>query len=241
MNRRLPLLGLLLLVLPALAWAAPPAPCLADGGLDYYRRRASDFVQRNPGVAPPDYYLDYGDAYIRRFTYETRPLLSPAGQRWLDAARVKLQQAIEARRAADPDTFARLELDPPAFRSFAYETHAPAYETGLSELPLRDLILIGTTPDIQDTLGPDGLQQLLRVVQGLGKTCSSQGLSSCLVERVMTEKRELRRLLRDRLGVPPTVAAGRFIWRRFADSVKRALGLGPPRPGVLGALPPLTP
>ena len=231
-------LWLAFLLLPALAGAEPlPGACTPDGGLDYYRCRADDFSARHPSLEPPDYYLAYGDVYIRRFTHETRPLLSPQGKRWLDAARRKLQVALEARRELDPAAFARLELDPAAFRSFAYATHAPAYETGLSELPLRDLILIGTTPDIQDTLGRDGRRQLVKVIRGLVGACGSQGLAACAVERVLIEHRELRRVLRDRLGIPATVGATGFLWRRFVGSVKRALGIERPKtPGLIGGL-----
>ena len=30
------------------------------GTPDYYQQRYDDFVSRNPGVDPPDYYLEYG-------------------------------------------------------------------------------------------------------------------------------------------------------------------------------------
>ncbi|MEZ6188773.1 MAG: hypothetical protein R3F62_27695 [Planctomycetota bacterium] len=225
------------LCLPLAAWAAPPAAVVPDGSLDYYRARAADFLQRNPGANPPDYYLDFGDVYVRRFTFETRPLLSPAGQRWMDDARVKLQEAIEARRSADPDGFARLELESKAFRRFAYATHAPAYASGLDRLPLRDLILIGTTPDAQDTLSREGLEQLAHVISGLGRSCRAQGLSSCVVQRVLVEREDLRRRLRDRLGIPSAVGTARFLWHRFADSVARTLGLDPHRdPALIDAL-----
>jgi hypothetical protein len=214
---------LLSLLLTALASAAPPAPCTADGDLDYYRCRAADFSQRNPGLDPPDYYLEYGDVYVRRFTEETRPLLSPAGQAWLEGTRERLQRAMESRREQDPVAYARLERDPAAFRAFAYETHPPSYEAGLDRLPLRDLVLIVTTPDAQDVLGRDGAAQVTRVIMGLGDACREQGLGACSVERLLIEARERRRLWRDRWGLRPTFGVARFLARRIAASVTRAL------------------
>jgi hypothetical protein len=212
------------LLLAPLASASPPASCTADGDLDYYRCRAADFSRRNPDLAPPDYYLEYGDVYVRRFTDETRPLLSPDGQAWLDGTRTRLQRAMESRRAADPVGYAQLERDPTAFRTFAFETHPPAYETGLAGLPLRDLVLIVTTPDVQDVLGVDGAAQVTRVIRGLGDACREQGLGACSVERLLIEARERRRLWRDRWGLRPTFRVTRFLARRIAGSVLRALG-----------------
>ena len=38
------------------------------GDVTYYRARNDDFIRRNPGRTPPDYYLEYGDKYAHRFT-----------------------------------------------------------------------------------------------------------------------------------------------------------------------------
>ncbi len=131
------------------------------GTLDYYRNRRDDFVRRNPGVEPPDYYMDYGDKYARRFSEELYPNLSERGQEWLVDARRGLQERMEARRREDPAAFAELERNPEAFRRFAYDTHPDAYmEAGLSRLPPSDLAQIPVTPDRRDLLSPDGLRQV---------------------------------------------------------------------------------
>lgn len=132
------------------------------GSLDYYRMRADDFRERNPDMEPPDYYMNYGDKYARRFTEELSPNLSERGQQWLVDARANLQEAMEARRAEDPAAFAELERDPEAFRRFAYDTHPTAYrDAGLAELRPSDLVQIPLTPDRQDLVSGPGLRQVV--------------------------------------------------------------------------------
>ncbi len=215
-----------------------PAPCPAVGGLDHYRCRARDAVRRRPGAAPPSYYLAYGDRYARRFTEETRPLLSPAGRRWLDRTRRRLQEAIEARRASDPAGFAALEVDAERFADFAYATHPAAYlEAGLAGLPARDLVLIATTPDVQDLLTSRGLAQVGAVLHGLLRTCRAEGAAGCAMDRALREARERRRLLADGLGLRPAGLVGRFLARRAVGSALRALGLErPAAEGLRGAV-----
>ena len=38
------------------------------GSESYYRRRHDDFVARNPWQPAPDYYLEYGDKYVHKFS-----------------------------------------------------------------------------------------------------------------------------------------------------------------------------
>lgn len=134
------------------------------GSLDYYRDRAEDFRRRNPGMEPPDYYMDYGDKYARRFTNELAPKLSPEGQQWLATARRNLQVAIENRRQQDPAAFAELERNPDAFRAFAYATHADAYlDAGLRNLSPIEMAQVGLTPDAKDLLTRDGVSQVWEV------------------------------------------------------------------------------
>jgi phospholipase/lecithinase/hemolysin len=147
-----------------------PAPIPANGSIDYYRQRYEDFVRRNPGITPPDYYLDYGDKYVNRFTYELRPTLSPEGQMWLDQARENLQKIIEQERASNPDRFAQLERNTDAFRDFAYNSHVNAYwDAGLKNLSITDLIKIGLTPDFDDLRTEEGLKQVQDIAQLLAE------------------------------------------------------------------------
>ncbi|MBN1204033.1 MAG: hypothetical protein JXB05_03805 [Myxococcaceae bacterium] len=132
---------------------------------DYYRQRYDDFVRRNPGMTPPDYYLNYGNKYLEKFSALGPKDLSPAGLAWRDRTLKALQDAIEMKRAEDPVAFAQLERDPEAFKKFAYDTHADAYvNSGLFNLPAQDLVKIGTTPELRDLLGKDGVRQIVDVI-----------------------------------------------------------------------------
>lgn len=151
---------------------AVPAPAMIPplGRLDFYRRRHEDFVARHPELPPPSYYLDYGDKYIRRFTEVLNPTLTPAGQAWLAQARLNLQVAIATELARDPAAFDQLEQDDPAFKDFAYATHSKAYlDAGMAELPLKDLIKIGMTPDVSDLFTRAGLEQVVEVAAGIAR------------------------------------------------------------------------
>lgn len=141
-----------------------PAP-VQVGTADYYQQRYNDFVARNPGVDPPDYYLEYGQKYADRFSSLDGRDLSSEGLQWRDNTLVALQQAIEDLRISDPEAFAELERDPEAFRSFAFGSHPAAYvESGLYDLPAQDLLVIAATPDIGDVLSGEGIDQSLITV-----------------------------------------------------------------------------
>lgn len=230
--------ALLCLAPPALAQPlAPELPeaCPAGGELDYYRCRADDFVRRLPAEAPPSYYLGYGDRYVRRFSEETRPLLSPAGQVWLDEVRAGLQRAMEAERARDPLGFARLERDDERFLDFAYGTHPDAYlAAGLDQLPLRDLLIIGTTPDARDLLSARGRAQIQTVLRRLVGACRDEGLGGCALERLTRELRERRRLLSERLRLRPRSWLGRWLLGRMISSTLRELEEVRASPGSRG-------
>ncbi|EPX57821.1 hypothetical protein D187_004700 [Cystobacter fuscus DSM 2262] len=139
------------------------------GRVDYYRRREEDFRARNPGVQPPPYYLQYGDKYVRAFSALGPEQLSLAGLEWRDKALKLLQVEMEKARREDGLEFAKLERQPEDFRKFAYKTHVTAYlEAGLLSLSTQDLTTILTTPDLQDLLNKDGLEQILEVLDRVG-------------------------------------------------------------------------
>ena len=132
---------------------------------DYYRQRYDDFVRRNPGVTPPDYYLNYGQKYLDKFSSLGPKDMSPAGLAWRDKTLKALQEAIESKRAEDPAAFAQLERDPAAFKKFCYDSHPDAYvHSGLFNLPAQDLVRIATTPELRDLLGKDGIRQTVDVI-----------------------------------------------------------------------------
>lgn len=138
-------------------------PGKVNFNIDYYAARAKDYEARHQAV-PPAYYLAYGDKYVRRFTNQLRPKLSPAGQAWLDLTSFLLQWQMEQQRKMDSTAFARLEEDPAAFKQFAYGTHAEAYiRAGVAYLSVKEWCLIVLTPDLGDMLCPEGIQQVLKV------------------------------------------------------------------------------
>lgn len=150
---------------PYLPRTETPPVAIVPGTADYYQQRYDDFVARNPGVDPPDYYLDYGQKYADRFSSLDGQDLSPEGLEWRDKTLVALQQAIEDKRIEDPEGFAELERDPAAFRRFAFESHPAAYvDSGLYGLPAQDLLVIAGTPDINDVLSQEGIDQSLITV-----------------------------------------------------------------------------
>jgi len=114
----------------------------------------------------------------RRFRFGMRSLLlfvltasvaaAYARRARLDRTAVLLQELIEARLLADPADFAALERNGPTFRRFAFETHPVAYwEAGIAELPIRDLMLIYFTPDLEDILSGEGRRQAAIVTDRL--------------------------------------------------------------------------
>lgn len=154
---------------PVLPVHNDPPVAVQPGSSDYYQQRYDDFVARNPGVDPPDYYLGYGQKYAERFSSLDGRDLSPEGLAWRDATLVALQQAIEDKRTEDPEAFAELERDPEAFRRFAFGTHPDAYvESGLYDLPVQDLLVIAGTPDINDVLSQEGIDQSLITARMFG-------------------------------------------------------------------------
>jgi hypothetical protein len=144
------------------------APSSVVGTDKYYKWRNNDFNVRQGLMdkwhtwqpSPPDYYMDYGDKYVKRFSKDLRPKLSTSGQGWLDRALVNLQTAIEMELRVNP----KIELSNSGFKKFAFNSHVSAYEdAGLFNLPISDLLQIGTTPDMSDMLSPNGLRQVKQV------------------------------------------------------------------------------
>jgi len=136
-----------------------PAPNPISYGIDYYKDRAQDFKNRNPGKAIPTYYLGYGNKYIHRFTEETKATLSPEGQKWLDDALHNLQVAMELKltKTVEGKT---IELNNKRFTDFAFDSHVEAYEkAGVLKLPIMDKMKILLTPDAKDLFSNRGLEQ----------------------------------------------------------------------------------
>ena len=114
-------------------------------GCGYYRRRYNNFIERQPDLTPPTYYLEYGEKYCNKFTDETFHNLSSEGQKWLTEVKCGLQENIE-KLLQNPDKryLEYLEKD---FADATFATHAPVYlENGLADITLGDQFTIGSTP-----------------------------------------------------------------------------------------------
>lgn len=141
-----------------------PYPETEFGNLDYYKWRQTDYemraaLTRNIEPPAPDYYLNYGDKYITRFTNKTNSKLSDAGKKWLIKTRLYLQLELEQALQANP----MLELNSEAFEAAVLELHIPCYDrAGLFLLPLRDKLAIIATPDTKDLLNKNGRKQALQ-------------------------------------------------------------------------------
>lgn len=133
------------------------------GTPDWYQERYIDYVGRHPGEHGASYYLNYGFKYCKRFSEDVYPRLTQEGQHWLVHARTNLQVALEDELISDPVGYDEMEQDDAELEDFAFETHAKAYlDAGLASLPVSDLHVIATTPDLGDLFTRAGLEQVGR-------------------------------------------------------------------------------
>lgn len=144
--------------------------------------RHASFMMRHVGCGhvPPDYYVSYGYYYCSIYGAKLEPRLSPAGKKWLQSARYLLQKNMEKGLADNmagdeivieckrfPNRTAvlaapvhELEVEPSAFKTFAFKTHVPAYlDAGLADLPVSDLAKIGGQPNLEEWLDGDTWEQ----------------------------------------------------------------------------------
>ena len=135
-----------------------------NGNLEYYQLKVDQFNANNEnyGSSPPDYYLNYGDKYIKRFNNDLKPNLSKSGQEWVDKTTVNLQKEIEKALKNDPT----IENDNERFNQMAFDSHPKAYlDSGLLELPLSDKMKIALTPDLEDIITRTGMKQVGAILE----------------------------------------------------------------------------
>ncbi|MBR9878776.1 MAG: hypothetical protein GYB17_04590 [Gammaproteobacteria bacterium] len=147
--------------------------------------RYGNFWARHVGCGhlPPDYYTHYGYYYCSRYAAYLLPRLSPKGKQWMAQARSNLQvyldEAIQKNMIPgstdiiisqnnDDITIGimayELELESEIFRDVAFATHVDAYiDAGLADLPLSDLMKIGTMPNVEEFLDPNTWDQVIKV------------------------------------------------------------------------------
>jgi hypothetical protein len=145
--------------IPEIAPTAVPATIL--GTEHYYQWRNNDCQLRQQlsgqPISVPDYYLDYGDKYSRRFLLETRPKLSEEGKIWVDNTLLLLQITTECLLISN----AKAEQNSPLFRQQLFDQHTSVYEaTGFFQLCFRDKLIIVNTLDFRDLISKEGLIQV---------------------------------------------------------------------------------
>lgn len=107
---------------------------------------------------PDGYLIGYGARYAERFYRNTRPWMSPAGKRWLDATLVCLQVAL--RDQIDAST----SCDD--VRTIAFDSHPECYvDSGFCRLPLSDWFAVAATIDGRDWASQDALRQVTTTAQ----------------------------------------------------------------------------
>lgn len=144
--------------------------------------RHANFMMRHIGCGhkPPEYYVSYGYYYCSTYGERLRPRLELQGKAWLDQARRLLQVNIELGLKANMDgdeihvvcrrypnrnlemtvPQMELEVDNATFKTFAFNTHVPAYlDAGLADLSIRDLLKIGGQPNVEEWLDGETWRQ----------------------------------------------------------------------------------
>ena len=155
----------------------------ANSSDDNWSRHAN-FMMRHIGCGhqPPNYYVSYGYYYCSIYGSKLNPRLSEIGQKWLRDARKNLQEnmedGLEDNMAGDEITIIcrrypnrtvnlpvqqyELEVTPNTFKTFAFQTHVPAYlDAGLADLPMSDLAKIGGQPNIEEWLDGETWSQAI--------------------------------------------------------------------------------
>ncbi|MDI5984386.1 hypothetical protein QLQ85_06270 [Halomonas sp. M4R5S39] len=146
--------------------------------------RHANFMMRHIGCGhqPPEYYVSYGYYYCSTYGERLRPRLELQGKAWLDQARRLLQVNIElglkdnmkgdeihvvCRRYPNRSvemtvTEQELEIDNATFKTFAFNTHVPAYlDAGLADLSIPDLMRIGGQPNVEEWLDRETWRQAI--------------------------------------------------------------------------------
>ncbi len=99
------------------------------------------------------YLIGYGARYAERFYRSTRPWMSAAGKRWIDATLVCLQDTLRDRIDADSSCA--------DVRTLAFDSHPTCYvDGGFCRLPWSDWLAVLATVDGREWLSQDARRQL---------------------------------------------------------------------------------
>lgn len=159
-------------------------------GSDPNWSRYADFMKRHTatcGHLPPTYYRAYGFYYCSRFgAYLLPSMKSKEGKDWLKDARYHLQLYMDrgldqnnkgdviklpcklAPKASQNMTFKKqtVELSDKDFKTFAFNSHVPAYiDGGIQEIPFTDLLRIIAEPNLQEWMDFETWDQAVQVAE----------------------------------------------------------------------------
>lgn len=159
-------------------------------GADPNWSRYADFMKRHTadcGHIPPTYYRAYGYYYCSRFgKYLLSSMKSKEGKAWLVNARKYLQEYMDdgldqnnkgdviklpcklAPKASQTMTFKQrtVELSDKDFKTFAFNSHVPAYiDGGIQKVPFLDLLNIIAEPGIQEWMDFETWDQAVQVFE----------------------------------------------------------------------------
>lgn len=127
----------------------------------------------NCGHKPPPYYIAYGYYYCSNFTKYLFPRMqSTQGKTWLNNGRTLLHKYMELGLALNNSStnikipsvrypnktlstltvpVKQLEINPDLFKTFAYNSHVPAYlDAGIADVPIADLMRVFGQPNIEE-------------------------------------------------------------------------------------------
>jgi RHS repeat-associated protein len=143
------------------------------GELNYYEKRYQNHINEY-GTKPPDYYLEYGFNYAKKFSKDLRsdPEISDDLRKWIDETVVGLQVLMEVGIQESTNKKSvnyKMQGNNKAFRTFAFKTHVPAYtQSGtLKTLPAGELFKIFKQVKPADMVKPDGIKQAIDIVPKL--------------------------------------------------------------------------
>ena len=147
---------------------ACPIPSIDDipGHESVFYRCADDHADGDRGCGDDGYLLGYGTRYAERFYRQTRPRMSPRGQRWIDDVLVCLQRDL--RDSIDSTT----RCDD--IRTIAFDSHPACYiEAGFCSLPILDVLNVLWTIDAREWFGSDAFRQAARTAAGCSQKYAS--------------------------------------------------------------------
>lgn len=150
--------------------------------------RWHNFFARHVGCkhTAPSYYISYGYYYCSNFgAYLLPRLKSSQGKNWLNQGRVLLQKymekglllnntqsAIKIPSARHPNKrlpgmwvgVQKLELQDEIFKTFAYNSHVPAYlDAGIVDVPIADLMRVFGQPNVEEWIDLETWNQAMLV------------------------------------------------------------------------------